>query len=317
MADLYSTSTSRRMSVLPGGPFDLQDTSAYRRWREEKRRAYPQALEQVLVPIADGARLSALERRQINQGLRRANTVVFAFADAGVVDKHIIRNFGAALGLHRLDNNLCADGDGVSSLQVSELAARKGYIPYTDRRLSWHTDGYYNTAAQSINSIVMYCVRPAASGGESILLDHEMAYLLMRDEEPAWIDALMHHKVMTIPPNNEGGVTVRGARSGPVFSLRRDGGLHMRYTARTRSVDWAQSTAVDEAREFLRDVMREDSPYVLRHRLQAGQGILCANVLHARTAFFDDTQEGGRLLYRARYFDCIDTGGYEHNTCCY
>jgi alpha-ketoglutarate-dependent taurine dioxygenase len=49
-----------------------------------------------------------------------------------------------------------------------------------------------------------------------------------------------------------------------------------------------------------------DSPYVLRLRLEPGMGIVCNNVLHARSAFRDAPQHR-RLLYRARYYDRVPT----------
>jgi len=40
--------------------------------------------------------------------------------------------------------------------------------------------------------------------------------------------------------------------------------------------------------------------------LRAGQGIICNNVLHSRSAFTDAADSGQvRLLYRARYHDRI------------
>ena len=55
---------------------------------------------------------------------------------------------GAQLGLHRLDANWLADEDGVSRIAVSQAHdGRGGFIPYTDRAIRWHTDGYYHPAS--------------------------------------------------------------------------------------------------------------------------------------------------------------------------
>jgi hypothetical protein len=57
---------------------------------------------------------------------------------------------------------------------------------------------------------------------------------------------------------------------------------------------------------FLADLLAGDSPCTVSYRLRAGQGIICNNVLHSRTAFTDAADSGrGRLLYRARYHDRI------------
>ena len=224
------------------------------------------------------------------------------------VDKSVIRRLGAQFGLRRLDNNLCADEDGITTLRVVAEGRHRGYIPYTDRRLNWHTDGYYNPPERTIRAIVMHCVAPAAEGGENGLLDHEMAYLLMRDADPRYVEALMGPDVMTIPPNVEDGKDLRSAQTGPVFSVDpATGALHMRYTARTRSIVWKDDPRVKEAAAFLSDLLSGDSPYVMRHRLRAGQGIISNNVLHCREAFTDAADAGAsRILYRARYYDRID-----------
>ena len=112
---------------------------------------------------------------------------------------------------------------------------------------------------------------------------------------------------MTIPANIEDNVEIRPAQTGPVFSVARDtGALHMRYTARTRSIEWKDDRNTRLAVGFLGELLASDSLYIIRHRLQAGQGIICNNVLHKREAFDDDAATGQeRLLYRARYHDRI------------
>ena len=128
----------------------------------------------------------------------------------------------------------------------------------------------------------------------------------MRDENPDYIRALMQPDAMTIPANIEAGVELRAAQSGPVFSVSARGALHMRYTARTRSIEWKDDRDTCLAVEFLSELLNSDSLYIIRHRLRAGQGIICNNVLHKREAFADDADTGQtRLLYRARYHERI------------
>jgi hypothetical protein len=108
---------------------------------------------------------------------------------------------------------------------------------------------------------------------------------------------------LTIPANEEDGATMRPAQTGPVFST--DGGaLHMRYTARTRSIEWRPDEATRAAVQYLKQILDSDSPYVFTLRLAAGQGLVCNNVLHDRSAFTDAPGEG-RLVYRARYVDRV------------
>jgi alpha-ketoglutarate-dependent taurine dioxygenase len=112
---------------------------------------------------------------------------------------------------------------------------------------------------------------------------------------------------MTIPPNIEGGVELRPAQSGPVFSVAPGtGALHMRYTARSRSIEWKDDRNTRMAAGFILELLANDSIYTVRHRLKAGQGIICNNVLHKREAFANDAAAGQeRLLYRARYHERI------------
>lgn len=286
-------------------PFDLNDRRAYQRWRDAKLAAYPEQATELFVDIQDSMSVSEEEAEQVRACIARANMAIFRFQAPVPRDKPVIQRFGAGFGLQHLDDNLCADEDSITSLQVVEEGRHKGYIPYTNRPISWHTDGYYNTPEQTVRAVLLYCVHPAARGGENLLLDHEIAYLLMRDEEPRWIEALMRADAMIIPPNIEQGSFVRGERPGPVFSVDARGRLHMRYTARTRSIVWANDTATREAVAFLRELMSEASPYVFKYRLNPGEGLICNNVLHTRTAFEDDPNAASRLLYRARYYDRV------------
>jgi hypothetical protein len=184
---------------------------------------------------------------------------------------------------------------------------RGGFIAYTDRPIKWHTDGYYHPEQRRIRAMVLHCVRPARSGGVNSLLDHELAYIALRDASPRWTRALMAHDAMTIPGREGEGGVVRAAQRGPVFSVdAQDGALHMRYTARTRSIEWKADVATHQAVAFLERVLNDDNPFVLRVRLEAGMGIVANNVLHDRSGFTDDPASP-RLLYRARYLDRTPT----------
>ncbi len=85
-----------------------------------------------------------------------------------------------------------------------------------------------------------------------------------------------------------------------------DGTLHMRYTARTRSIRWKDDAATRAAVAFLDELLAAPVPYAFRVSLEGGQGIVCNNVLHNREAFSDDPAGGRqRLLWRARYRDRV------------
>jgi hypothetical protein len=202
---------------------------------------------------------------------------------------------------------MLSDTDGITPLSVAEGGTRTRYIPYTNRPLAWHTDGYYNAPDAQVRAILLHCVHPAAEGGANALLDHEVAYILLRDADPAHIAALSRPDAMSIPGNAEEGQPPRPDSVGPVFSVMPDGRLHMRYTRRKTNITWAPDPAVQAAVTALEAILDSDSPFILRHRLAAGQGLICANVLHNRSKFEDatDVDASARLLYRARYHDPI------------
>ncbi|MGB5606632.1 MAG: TauD/TfdA family dioxygenase [Gammaproteobacteria bacterium] len=288
-------------------PFDLADDAAYRRWRDWKLDAYPATVEDLIVPIGAPGQLAAAERDALLTRCCKANMAIYAVRGEDVTRKGLVRDLGRQFGLERLDGNLRADEDSISSLCVKPETENTHYIPYTNRPLNWHTDGYYNTLDEQVRGIVMHCVSEPASGGDNLFLDHEVAYIQLRDANPDYIRALMQPDAMTIPANVEQGIEIRPAQTGPVFSLETgSGALHMRYTARTRSIHWKDDRNTQQAAGFLAEFLASDSPCIFRHRLRAGQGIICNNILHKREAFRDDPDTGRtRLLYRARYHDRI------------
>jgi len=286
-------------------PFSLDQPQAYLRWRERKLARYPRGIEDLIVEVRDPRNLSAGETAEIRRVCDMANMAVYSSPLAGVADKDIARRLGSQLGLARLHANPLADEDGISSLEVTAAKSGLGYIPYSNQRLLWHTDGYYNTPQQRIGAFILHCVRPAVAGGENRLLDPEIAYLLLRDADPAHVAALSAPQALTIPANTGEGALLRPAQTGPVFATDA-GALHMRYTARTRSIEWRADEATRAAVQFLKEVLDSGSRYVFTLRLAGGQGIVCNNVLHDRNAFTDDPTPGlNRLVYRARYRDRI------------
>jgi len=291
----------------PVSPFTPENAAVYAKWRKAKLQDYPTSVDALRVEINDPRALSNAEQDKMLQVCRKTNMLVYATRLNGLADKQIPRRLGEQFGLARLDNNLLADEDAVTSLQVVPEKSGRGYIPYSNRRLLWHTDGYYNPPERRVRAFVLHCVSPAARGGENALLDPEIAYLTLRDENPEFISALMAPDAMTIPANTEEGGESRPAVTGPVFSIDPvTGSLHMRYTARTRSIEWKQDATTLRAVKALEQLLASNSPLVFRYRLAAGEGLLCNNVLHNRTEFADEVDKGiARLIYRARYYDRI------------
>ncbi len=286
-------------------PYDLDNTEAYLRWRERKLAKAITDAGELIVEIKDPRSLTKSEHATLLERCQRSNMVVYA-TNTDAVDEDTVRQLGLQFGLKSLDANWLADEQGITHVAVStEEGLRQAYIPYTDRPIKWHTDGYYNPPKAQVRGMVLHCVHSAAQGGENRLLDHEIAYLMLRDENSDLIWALSSPDAMTIPERTDEHGVARAAQTGPVFSVDpASGQLHMRYTARTRSIEWKQDKATLAAVSALEKLLAADLPHIHRLRLEPGMGLLCNNVLHDRAAFSDDPA-CPRLLYRARYYERI------------
>jgi len=286
-------------------PFDPENTDAYLRWRDHKLAHAITGTNDLIVDINDPRNLNKAEHDALLDRCRRGNMVIYT-TRADPVDEGSVQQFGLQFGLASLDANWLAGEQGISHITVcADDGQRQAYIPYTDRAIKWHTDGYYNPPERQIRSFVLHCVHSAGQGGENRLLDHEIAYLILRDENPDFIRALSAADAMTIPERADEQDVARAAQSGPVFSVDpASGALHMRYTARTRSIEWKQDATTLAAVAALEKLLASDLPHIHRLRLEPGMGLLCNNVLHDRTAFADD-ETAPRLLYRARYHERI------------
>ncbi len=288
-------------SPAPASPFSLDTADAYETWRGRKlaETGLPD-----FVDIADLADLSPLERREMLKHCQQRNFALFRARQADDVGEKALRALGRQLGLLDIDQNLCAEDSGLTEITVKPTDTDHTYIPYTNRPLGWHTDGYYNAGDHQVRAWLLYCAQPAASGGGNELLDHELAYIRIRDENPDWIRALMAPDAFTIPSNTEHGEEIRPDHSGPVFSVSTaDGSLHMRYSARQRNVIWKDDEPTRAAAAYLLDLFKQGDDHIFRYKLQAGEGVISNNILHRRDGFKDAPEAGAkRLIYRARYF---------------
>jgi alpha-ketoglutarate-dependent taurine dioxygenase len=286
-------------------PFDLANESGYRAWREAKLAAYPRSVDELIVPLADPRQLTPGEIAALEDRCTRANMAIYSAPHLPAADKSIPKLLGQQLGLVRLEGNYLADEDGLSSITPADdngSGMRGDFIPYTHKPINWHTDGYYNTLDRRILGMTLHCAQDAESGGENALLDHEIAYIQLRDASPDYVAALMQPNAMTIPARMDEDNIARAEQSGPVFAIDPGQGfLYMRYTARTRSIVWQDDAMTQAAVKALAEILAS-SEYILTARLTPGMGLICNNVLHTRNAF-SDSPGHRRLLYRGRYYD--------------
>lgn len=286
-------------------PFALHNTDDYLRWRDLKLARAITRPADLIVEIKDPSALTATEHRALLERCQRSNMAIYATA-GDPADEETVRLFGTQFGLTSLDANWLAGEQGITRVTVcADDGQRQAYIPYTDRAIKWHSDGYYNPPERQIRSFVMHCVHSARQGGENRLLDHEIAYLMLRDEHSDFIRALSAADAMTIPERTDEAGVARAAQTGPVFSVDpASGRLHMRYTARTRSIVWKQDATTLAAVAALEQLLASNLPHIHRTRLEPGMGLLCNNVLHDRAAFVDDGY-APRLMFRARYHERV------------
>ncbi|NEV61672.1 TauD/TfdA family dioxygenase [Thiorhodococcus minor] len=293
--------------------FDLSDDRAYRSWRARKLDQDPPLSEQLAVEIRRLSEPSQAERAALRERVAAYNVALVRVRPEDVTPEAILA-LGRALGLTRTDDNLFADDRAVSRIAAAPQlprgrepapANRADFIPYTNKPLRWHTDGYYNAPEDQVLAWTLFCARPAREGGVNSLLDPEVAYIRLRDATDSHIAALAHPEALRIPPNWQHGRLIRPDSVGPVFSIR-DGYLHMRYSARARNVIWRSSAETTAARDALTQLFSVGDAFTLTHRLAAGEGFITNNVLHSRTGFSDgDTVASQRLLYRVRYRERI------------
>lgn len=285
------------------GPFDLDDSDAYRKWRDQKLAQAITDTASLIVEIHNPVTLTEVERSALLDRCHRSNMAIYASHIE--MDEVALRAFSAHFGLLQLDANWLADRHGISRITVSTPNnQRQTYIPYTDRPIRWHTDGYYNPPERQIRGMVLHCAQSAGSGGDNRVMDHEIAYIMLRDANADFVRALCAPHAMTIPARVDEFDGVREAQTGPVFSVDTRGSLHMRYTARTRSIEWQQDSTTLAAVAQLESILDANSPHIHRLHMENGMGLLCNNILHDRSAFTDDPHTP-RLLYRARYLDRI------------
>ncbi len=279
---------------------------AFAAWRTTKLKMAEKSLTHAPVEVENLSHPTESERESLIGRCRATNFARYA-SDPSGGSEQALRDFAAAFRLRIAETHRSAGESGIVALRVTDEAGKRGYIPYSSRSMNWHTDGYYNHPDEQISGFVLHCVRPAGSGGANRILDPEIAYLRLRDENPGYVRALMHAQAMTIPENREADGSLRPESVGPVFYPDPGTGrLQMRYTARTRSIEWRDDPETRDAVAFLGDILTSGDPLAHDVRLSAGQGILNNNVLHNRTGFDDGPDhDSARVIFRVRFHNRV------------
>ena len=285
-------------------PFDLRNSASYAAWRKEKLTAGKRALAAGFIEISDPMNMDDSEVEAILAQCRDTNIALYSTppeSDDSILRGNL-RAMAERLGMGDPEGHRSKGEAAIVALTVSNRPSQRGFIPYTRKAINWHTDGYYNAPDNTIRGFILHCVQDAMAGGVNQVLDNDIAYIRLRDENPDYITALMHPEAMTIPKTHEEDGTLRPASIGPVFHVEGDA-LIMRYTARTRSIEWRDDPITHEAVAFLQNLLVEGDPLMLEAKLKPGQGVFNNNALHNRTAF-DPSEVGNhsrRIMYRVRF----------------
>lgn len=164
-----------------------------------------------------------------------------------------------------------------------------------------HVDGVIDEFS-SIPMTLLYCVRPAASGGRTILFNSLAAFNDLARRDPEAARTMRHPNVLrrmsTIPG-------ISADRLGPAFRLHPDGTISTRYSDGATE-QWTAPAGMKEAFtraiEFFRTAGETDNRYRTSVLLQAGECLVFRNdrLSHGRESYEDD-ERSPRHLVRALY----------------
>lgn len=267
-------------------------SSEFLKWAAQKENNIPKNINEISVEIKDINRATKNEISKIRSTLDKFNSCLYR-SNRDLESNSCLLDFAKAVGMKTFDCN------NIEANEISTISSIKNenvqYIPYTNKALNWHTDGYYDK--KPLFSWLLHCINPADDGGENYLLDHELAmreYVLSYDD----IEVLMNKRAITIPESQGSN---RSELSTYIFSFDNDyEKLHMRFSMRKENIKMSDNTFT--AMSKLTDVIENNcSKYSINYKLSKNEGILSNNILHGRNSFKDDKVQ--RKLLRIRSYE--------------
>ena len=295
-------------------PFNSVTDDHFEAWLEHRLTLYNKVRLQLLldpVELDVEKGFNAQQLKRLLNNIRDFNMAFYQTDSGRELTPESINLIATQLGLKTLDKHLCASEDRIALITDSSSIstrsdARRRYIPYSNRALSWHTDGYYNPYHQRVQAFILHCQHPATTGGGNSFIDPEVIYLLLRRENPAYIEALCHPEAMRIPENVDGETSLRAETASSVLQIDETGNFTgMRFSQRKRHIIWRDDALTRDALACLNALLDNVSDWRVDRKLKGGQGIIANNVLHRREAY-EDGSDHKRLYIRARYYNAID-----------
>ena len=283
---------------------------AYHKWRTDRQQLAEQQSVNAQQLIGIPSRVDGNTERtaliDLCERVQHHGFAVYEWQDQPVEIASQVRQLHLYLQLTHHDDGVVNDQEHLALLQDASGTPRGRFIPYTSRAMGWHTDGYYNDQTQTLRCFTLHCIQQAASGGCLTLMDYELLYIALIDEDPELISLLCHPEAMTLPANKDDIGHDRPDRHASVFYWHGDGSLGARFTTRTKNIQW-RTEETRQAAERAAAVLNELSHWQQTVRLQSGQGVITRNILHRREAFTDDTNCEPRQMLRGRYLQLPTT----------
>jgi len=318
---LNTTAPETATSRLPQ-PFDGV-SPAYRSWRESRlaHQAEQTAGKALFAPLPCIETLSQpLETsrailKDLCEQVQRHGFALYRWQTNPADPINATAALNRLLGLAESQS----DAGVVNKAGLSLLSDRQGesigrFIPYSNRAMNWHTDGYYNDMDSAVRCFTLHCVNAASDGGSLSLMDYELLLIALYDEDPALVEHLSHPQAMMLPANKDGEGHDRPDRHVPVLYTYSNStnpavgmavgmALGMRFTARGKNIQWRN----DETRHAMQRVLEmieEKQDWQHTVTLQSGEGVITRNVLHRRESFSDSAEQSQRQILRGRY-NCL------------
>ena len=270
-------------------------SSDFKQWALEKEGNIPLNIDDLIVKIKDINHASLEEMSNIKDKIKRFNCCIYQ-SKAGLNTQADLINFAQCIGMETYDTNNIHNSP-ISLIMSLGSKNALNYIPYTNKKLNWHTDGYYDE--KPIFSWLLHCEEPAYSGGENYLLDHELAireYIIKYDN----LESLSSLDAFTIPGNTHAN---RGETKGYICNNDNEyKKFHMKFSMREKNMKLNERSKTAIMR--MKKIIKEDcKKYCLTYKLSKNEGIISNNILHGRNSFEDG--KAMRKLYRIRSYERI------------
>jgi hypothetical protein len=280
--------------------FDLNTQEDYLKWREEKLDSYPKNIGDLVVKLNNMADITDTEKNEIFERIELANMCVFT-AGSAELNMNSLLILGQQLGVTQTDKSVRHS----KSDELTDSGILKNAIPFSTRTVRWHTDATYYGSDKTIQSLFLLCKQPAIEGGNNKVLDNEILYIQLRDNNPEALNTLMNKNCFKYKNPKTGEISEQ--LGGKVFWTNSDGHLCCRFSFRKMDMSWSEDQDVIAAKEALESLILNESNYVIEGRLESGMGLISNNVMHTREKLLDsDDPSRKRLLFRTRFYDRVN-----------